>query len=283
MEEITVIWGKFWTYLLLCLIVLSGGIIAFYLSEARRDADAKTFYDAGRTNNDQWIDIYKYVYENDDLSKDSIIKYISKIRVIRTRAEMELIQKQKDAAEYANDNNYAVVMDTVCFDVMVDSVLTGQCFKNTGLNDWNIPDVTSVFDEKETTEIWGSTGGADIDISKDDSNGFYSLWVRPGFADKSFAGTRLILDPGFAYEMYIDAKQIGSGGYVQLLDYDGDSIYTEIKRFDLSGSGFKTYKEKIDPGKKYISVLAGWNSAGSGKTVLIDNIRLYRYEKININ
>jgi hypothetical protein len=91
-------WGKLWTYLLVIAVMLLVNGITWYLVELRRDKDAATFYMVSKANEEQLWSIQRYVNNMPDgLEKENLSELLTTIYIVRTRAEMDSIQKERES------------------------------------------------------------------------------------------------------------------------------------------------------------------------------------------
>ena len=87
--EFTSNWGRPWTYALVSSIVILGGIIAFMLSDERRDADAAAFDYVSALNENQLFGVQGYVLAMPDGQiKTDLSAMLDTIHIIRNRKEI---------------------------------------------------------------------------------------------------------------------------------------------------------------------------------------------------
>jgi len=87
-------WGKFWTYALVGLIFLGFYSVTWYLVEKRRDSDAAAFYKVSKANEEQIWSVRRQVETMPDgYQKETLLKLLSGVNIVRTRAEIDSIRR----------------------------------------------------------------------------------------------------------------------------------------------------------------------------------------------
>lgn len=97
-------WGKLWTYALVVGLMLIGYALTWYLVERKRDSDAEAFYKVSKSNQEQVWSVIHYVQAMRDCAeKADLLEILSPIYIVRTRKEMDSLQKVQDSTKVVGD------------------------------------------------------------------------------------------------------------------------------------------------------------------------------------